>query len=300
MSSDDSMETDPGPTDGSCSSDLVRSLASLSVVNTSRKHAGFEKGERGKSSSSVRPYSRRRETVEPLDEELWSRLPEHLHDIILAWLPLPSFFRLRCVCKRWNELINVNSFLSICSRVPSQGSLFLMFTDPLQQNCAAYDPTSQRWHLLPHSLFLPCPYFESVVVVATAGGLLCFQGTGSQNRYLSVSNPMTRTQRKLPPMLHMKSPYVVGMVMDREHQTYKILVVPGHQDGESLTSQVLKFVSLLFLLCLSNCSDVFLACIACMACRRLINRLLKIVISLFKCNDLFGNLSRRVVNKRHM
>jgi hypothetical protein len=76
--------------------------------------------------------------------------------------------------------------------------------------------------------------------VATAGGLLCFQGTAAQNRCLSVSNPMTRTQRKLPPMLYMKSPCVVGMVMDREHQTYKILVVPGQQEGESLTSQVLK------------------------------------------------------------
>ncbi|KAG0581608.1 hypothetical protein M758_4G252600 [Ceratodon purpureus] len=236
-SGDDCMETDPVPGYGGCSSDLVRSLASLSVVNGSRKHTGVEKGERGKASLNLHPCSGRRETVEPLDEELWSSLPEHLHDIILAWLPLPSFFRLRCVCKRWNDIINVKSFLSVCSRVPSQGSLFLMFTDMLQQKFAAYDPTTQRWHMLPHSFFLPCPYFESVLV-ATAGGLLCFQGTGAQNRYLSVSNPMTRTQRKLPPMLNMKSPYVVGMVMDREHQTYKILVVPGHQDGDSLTSQV--------------------------------------------------------------
>lgn len=123
----------------------------------------------------------------------------------------------------------------ICSRVPSQGSLFIMFGDLLQQKCAAYDPASQKWHLLPHSFFLPCPYFESIDVVATDGGLLCLAGVGSQNRYLSVSNPMMRTLRKLPPMLHMKSPYVVGMVMDREQRTYKILVV---QDGESLTSQV--------------------------------------------------------------
>lgn len=224
-SSDDCMETDAHST---CSTDLVRSLASLAVV---KKH------ERGKSALNPRPYSGRRETVEPLDAELWSNLPEHLHDIILAWLPLPSFFRLRCVCKRWNEIINVKSFLSVCSRVPSQGSLFLMFADLLQQKCAAYDPTSQKWHLLPHSFFLPCPYSESVDVVATAGGLLCLAGTGSQNRYLFVSNPMMRTLRKLPPMLHMKSPYVVGMVMDCEQRTYKILVV---QDGERLTSQVLQ------------------------------------------------------------
>lgn len=239
---DDFMEMDPVDGSSSCSPELVRSLASLSVVNASRKkQAGFEKGERGgKSSVNLRPYLGRRETVEPLDEELWSNLPEHLHDIILAWLPLPSFFRLRCVCKRWNEIITVKSFLSICSRVPSQGSLFLMFADMLQQKCAAYDPTSQKWHLLPHSFFFPCPYFESVAVVATAGGLLCLAGTGSQSRYLSVSNPMTRTLRKLPPMLHMKSPYVVGMLMDREQRTYKILVV---QDGETLTSQVLQLHS---------------------------------------------------------
>lgn len=289
-SSDDCMETDPVPSYGSCTSDLVRSLASLSVVNTPRKHVGFEIEERGKPPLNLHPYSGRRETVEPLDEELWSSLPEHLHDIILAWLPLPSFFRLRCVCKRWNEIVNVKSFLSICSRVPSQGSLFLMFADMLQQKCAAYDPTSQRWHLLPHSFFLPCPYFEAVVVVATAGGLLCFQGTGfQQNRYLSVSNPMTRTQRKLPPMLPMKSPYVVGMVMDRELRTYKILAVPGHQDGENLTSQVLKFSP-------SCCWSLFVELqyiFPCIGCRQLVS-------GFFECSDLFSVLLRGLVNLRHM
>ncbi|XP_024387882.1 F-box/kelch-repeat protein At5g15710 [Physcomitrium patens] len=230
---DDCMEMDSVSGAYSASTDLARSLASLSVVKQER---GGEQHREKSTLNAHHPYAGRMDVAEALDEALWSNLPEHLHDIILAFLPLPSFFRLRCVCKRWNEIVNSKNFLSICSRVPSQGSLFLMFADMLQQKCAAYDPTSQRWHMLPPSYFLPCPYFESIVVVATAGGLLCLEGrTGSQNRYLSVSNPMTRTQRKLPPMLHMKSPYVVGMVMDREHRSYKILVV---QDGESLTSQV--------------------------------------------------------------
>lgn len=170
-----------------------------------------------------------------MDGALWGELPEHLHDIILAWLPLPSFFHLRCVCKRWNNIIESRSFLSICSRVPSHGPFFLMFADPFRQKIAAYDPTLHRWHLLPLSFFLSCPFFESFIVLAAAGGLLCVGGAGTQCRSLFVSNPMTRSQRKLPPMIDMKSPYVVGMVMNPQHDSYQILVA---QDGEHLMSQV--------------------------------------------------------------
>lgn len=222
----------------SCTANLVRSLASLSVINASGKcYTGASKEEPSKLTliDSQTTMSMIRSSSEPMDEELWSNLPEHLHDIILAWLPLPSFFRLRCVCQRWNTIVNSRNFLSICSRVPSHGPFFLMFADPFRQKCAAYDPTLHRWHLLPLTFFLSCPFFESFVVLAAAGGLLCLEGTGSQSKSLFVSNPMTRSQKKLPPMLAMKSPYVVGMVMDREQRTYKILVV---QDGEFLSSQV--------------------------------------------------------------
>ncbi|CAM6025489.1 unnamed protein product [Sphagnum balticum] len=172
-----------------------------------------------------------------MDGELWGELPEHLHDIILAWLPLPSFFRLRCVCKKWNNMIESRTFLSIYARVPSHGPFFLMFADPFRQKFAAYDPTFNTWHLLPLSFCLSCPFSESFLVLAAAGGLLCVAGTGSGSncRSLFVSNPMTRSQRKLPPMIHMNSPYVVGMVMNPHQNTYQILVA---QDGDYLMSQV--------------------------------------------------------------
>jgi hypothetical protein len=172
-----------------------------------------------------------------MDGQLWGELPEHLHDIILAWLPLPSFFRLRCVCKKWNNMIESSTFLSIYARVPSHGPFFLMFADPFRQKFAAYDPTFNTWHLLPLSFCLSCPFSESFLVLAAAGGLLCVAGTGSGSncRSLFVSNPMTRSQRKLPPMIHMNSPYVVGMVMNPHQNSYQILVA---QDGDYLMSQV--------------------------------------------------------------
>ncbi|KAH9555520.1 hypothetical protein CY35_08G118300 [Sphagnum magellanicum] len=250
----------------STGNNLVGSLASLSVVNAAASSPREEECGSGRSSSggdcsskeeqapsvkqnlnalrSKRDSSRgggggggkkENDTTGYMDGALWGELPEHLHDIILAWLPLPSFFHLRCVCKRWNNIIESRSFLSICSRVPSHGPFFLMFADPFRQKIAAYDPTLHRWHLLPLSFFLSCPFFESFIVLAAAGGLLCVGGAGSQCRSLFVSNPMTRSQRKLPPMIDMKSPYVVGMVMNPQHDSYQILVA---QDGEHLMSQV--------------------------------------------------------------
>ncbi|BBN03338.1 hypothetical protein MPTK1_2g22750 [Marchantia polymorpha subsp. ruderalis] len=191
-----------------------------------------------------------------MDPKVWSELPEHLMDSILAWLPLPSFLRVRSVCKKWNSLVQSPSFLQLCAEVPPQAPFFLMYADLFQQRYAAYDPSLNKWHLLPLSCFLSGPSLSQFVVLAAAGGLLCLGGTSGSvpqgrngyavdpmtkaDRNLYVSNPITKIRRKLPPMLRMQNPYIVGMVIDSAKKSYKILVA---QEGEHLKLQVYDSIS---------------------------------------------------------
>ncbi|KAL2642633.1 hypothetical protein R1flu_010220 [Riccia fluitans] len=191
-----------------------------------------------------------------MDPKVWSELPEHLMDNILVWLPLPNFLRMRVVCKKWGTLMHSSSFLQLCSEVPAQAPFFLMYADLFQQRYAAYNPSLNKWHLLPLSCFLSGPSLSQFVVLAAAGGLLCLGGVSGSvphgrngyvvdqvtmgDRNLYVSNPITKARRKLPPMLRMQNPYIVGMVIDSAKKSYKILVA---QDGEHLKLQVYDSVS---------------------------------------------------------
>eukprot|EP00249_Psilotum_nudum_P004616 c18118_g1_i2 orf=639-1979(+) len=170
-----------------------------------------------------------------MDEQLWSRLPDHLLENILAWLPFWSLLRFKSVCKRWNCITDSKNFLGTYSQAACRHVLFIMFADHLQHKvAAAYNPVLDRWHLIPLSHILPSEPSNYFLILAAAGGLLCVEDMGWPYRSLIVSNLLTRSHRKLPPMIHMKSPYVVGMIADANREEFKILVA---QDGENLTSQ---------------------------------------------------------------
>jgi hypothetical protein len=50
-----------------------------------------------------------KETV--MKETLWGNLPSEILERVLAFLPVDSLIRMRCVQRRWNELIaNSHSF----------------------------------------------------------------------------------------------------------------------------------------------------------------------------------------------
>eukprot|EP00249_Psilotum_nudum_P014746 c24981_g1_i1 orf=665-2035(-) len=170
-----------------------------------------------------------------MDERLWGNLPNHLLDNIMAWLPFWSLLRFKSVCRRWNRIADCRMFLDAYRRVPCQDVLFMMFADHLKHKVvAAYNPALDKWHPIPLSHLLPSEPPNYFFILAAAGGLLCVEDMGWPCRSLIVSNLVTRSYRKLPPMIDMKSPYVVGMVAEAGRDAYKILVA---QDGETLTSQ---------------------------------------------------------------
>ena len=136
-----------------------------------------------------------------LDTDLWGSLPEPLLETILAWLPLPSLFLCRSVCKHWNSLIHSASFQSICAQIPAPKQAWFLFRGEGKE-CAAFDPSLARW------CHIPLDYFPNRVrVVASAGGLLC--GRRRDDR-LYVCNPLTKAWVELPPKRHRWKYPIVG------------------------------------------------------------------------------------------
>lgn len=157
-----------------------------------------------------------------LIENIWSRLPEEVMDLVLAWLPLSAFFRMRCVCKKWNHIISSPNFLNTYSRVPFRTAFFLHL---IKLNgvltAACHDPTNNRWQRLP---------LDSIPVNAYihggAGGLFCCQRVVNSFLVLSVCNPLTKKWRDLPPMPNLNaSTCFVKMIANPRNNTYKIVRV---------------------------------------------------------------------------
>lgn len=160
--------------------------------------------------------------AEELIENIWSKLPDEVMDLVLAWLPLSAFFRMRCVCKKWNHIISSPNFLDTYSRVPFRTAFFLHL---IRVNgvlmAACHDPVVNRWQRLP---------LDSIPVNAYihggAGGLFCCQRVVNAFLVLSVCNPLTKRWRDLPPMPNLNTATCfVKMVAQASDNNYKIVRV---------------------------------------------------------------------------
>ncbi|KAJ7527282.1 hypothetical protein O6H91_16G046500 [Diphasiastrum complanatum] len=152
-----------------------------------------------------------------MDRFIWSNLPQDILVRVLVFLPLKSLLRLRCVCKRWNYLVDLPRFVTIRAEIAYQDPWLLMFKRQDYRVCRAFDESSRKWHRLALS-FLPCKVTDAI---ATAAGLLCF-GT-EDPAILIVCNPLTKNWKVLPPMRCEGSRGVIGLMVDRKMNTYSII-----------------------------------------------------------------------------
>ncbi|KAG6553607.1 hypothetical protein Mapa_004521 [Marchantia paleacea] len=159
-----------------------------------------------------------------MDPAVWSNVPEHLMDGILANLAIPALFRLRSVCKSWYSLVFSPTFLDLYARGPGQGQgpWFLMFRNQDYREASTYNPSVNRWISVTPP---PLPVNQMFLPIASAGGLLCFSSCTNGRTTLVVANPVTRRWRELPPMLRIQTYHMAGMVVDRRTKAYKIVVV---------------------------------------------------------------------------
>ncbi|KAL3686750.1 hypothetical protein R1sor_013059 [Riccia sorocarpa] len=119
---------------------------------------------------------------------------------ILGKLPVRSFLQLRCVCKRWNTILDDVEFQSISSLYETQNALtssgsfapFLLWDADSSRPLLSFDLQLWKWrtfHLL-HSL-------HASVICSTRGLLLTVQNS-SEGKTLFVVNPLTKVERQIP------------------------------------------------------------------------------------------------------
>jgi hypothetical protein len=97
-----------------------------------------------------------------------------------------------------------------------------MFTDDDYRDGSTFDPILNKWHHIP---FPSLPQNETFFPAAAAGGLVCFGCYADGWKTFVVCNPLTKAWRELPPMLNPPFRlYTVGMVVDRDTKSYKVLV----------------------------------------------------------------------------
>ncbi|CAI9090675.1 OLC1v1025492C1 [Oldenlandia corymbosa var. corymbosa] len=153
-----------------------------------------------------------------MDSRIWSRLPQRLIDRIIAFLPVPAFFRARAVCKRWYSLLFSSSFLQLYLQVSPRSHWFIFFKQKTLKNFVyrnnsnadssgnscnriinegyLFDPSEEKWYRI---------YFPSVPQgfspAASSGGLICWVSEEAGSKNILLSNPVTGSLSALPATL---------------------------------------------------------------------------------------------------
>ncbi|CAM6013729.1 unnamed protein product [Sphagnum balticum] len=174
-----------------------------------------------------------------MNHKIWSNLPQFLIDCIYARLPYEEFFRLRCVCKHWNSLVeNEPQFLEANPAVAFSVPWFLVVTRQFT-SFLLYDTKSKacKWRKLPG-------FFQKnwVVVGGSAGGLVyaLMYALDDEAPRIGVFNVRTKVWRQLPPLLEtgFKFIHLHGMLVDAADEeeeetasTYKLIIASNQQES---------------------------------------------------------------------
>ncbi|KAK4391796.1 F-box/kelch-repeat protein [Sesamum angolense] len=169
-----------------------------------------------------------------MEDNIWAMLPEDLLNEILARVPPFMIFRLRSVCKRWNSILQDNSFLKFHSQVPSHGPCLLTYWKNSQTpQCSVFSLPLKQWFRIPCT-FLPQWAFW---LVGSSGGLVCFSGLDGLTFKTLVCNPLTQTWRTLP-SLHYNQQRQLIMVVDRKDRSFKVIATSDIYGDKSLPTEV--------------------------------------------------------------
>ncbi|KAG0620195.1 hypothetical protein M758_4G197200, partial [Ceratodon purpureus] len=159
----------------------------------------------------------------------WGSLPDDLIDRILAWLPLPSFFGFRSVCRRWNDILYSPSFYQLCSCVPQTIPWLIISAYESCKTSATYDPLTNRWYMYKFPTNICCGGKNNnnnnlSHPIAAADGLLCSSMFQDGSEYLLICNPMTRACTKPVPIPVNCDNVLAGMIVDKKSRTYQVIL----------------------------------------------------------------------------
>lgn len=169
--------------------------------------------------------------------KLWSKLPQHIVDCIYARLPYVDFFRLRCVCRRWNSILHSPSLLEENPSAPFPEPWFLVITKQFVRYLI-FDAKCKSW------VWIRLPgFFKGTWTIGSHDGLLYAIRTEANVLRVGVFNPKTKIWKELPPLQKLdKHVHLHGMVKQhREAQNYKLVLVTNPEQSmrsEHSTTQV--------------------------------------------------------------
>ncbi|KAL1809444.1 hypothetical protein ACET3Z_026434 [Daucus carota] len=152
-------------------------------------------------------------------------LPDDLLELILAYLPIASIFRVGCVCKRWNEIVSSKRFLWNFKHSLPKKPWYFMFTNSDEPTGYAFDPLFRKWYSI------ELPYIEtSNWFIASSCGLVCFMNNDSRSE-LYVCNPITRYCRRLDelPVLKFSDYSAMAISVEKASRCYNVTVVKSKQ-----------------------------------------------------------------------
>lgn len=157
----------------------------------------------------------------------WEDLPNDVIDRILAWLPLPSFFAFRLVCRRWNEILYSPSFYQLCSHAPQTLPWFIVSANENCRKSATYDPLTNKWYTFrfPTNTCGNSDNNDDLGhPIAAAEGLLCSCIFQNGFEYLLICNPMTRACT-MPMSIPINCDNVLGgMIVDKKSKSYQVVL----------------------------------------------------------------------------
>lgn len=177
-----------------CSTNLPR-------AETSQEENVFEINSFQGSKRQPRSLDERKYTLSQrpaaMDPQIWGNLPIHLLESILAWLPVSTLLKLRCVCKQFNNIIYSPTLWATLRRINPCVNAWYLFRGEGREY-VAFNPEADSWCTLPLEFlpgFLPRSKSKGGRVVAAAGGLLCVL----QGEKTIVCNPLRNERLELPP-----------------------------------------------------------------------------------------------------
>ena len=173
----------------------------------------------------------------PMDDPIWSQMPDEVLIRVLSFLPLRMLFQMRVVCKRWLEMIQSPDFNRMCLDVRSPAvaphPAICYVYNRLGFRWAIYDNLERQWQLMPE--FYGRSEEDRVKkreIYVASRGLLCLLEVGDIDviKSLTIWNPLTNHEHELPQFLSSWSfPLVRIMFHDARTNSYK-LILSGNQN----------------------------------------------------------------------
>lgn len=167
-------------------------------------------------------------TIPVMETSIWSQTPDHIIELILAFLPVEDLVRMRTVHKAWKSDILTVMFRRLHRELsPRQQPWFLVSTT--KRSFSAYDPNTQKWNIL-SAPRLPDPDLK---VLASSHGLVCYGFSSGEDVTFTdfyICNPITGEWRQLPQHPE-KTVDHFGMKYDDKTNSYKILTMKVASTG---------------------------------------------------------------------